>query len=127
MPTTIKRLAVPALSVTLGGAMFAAAAVAGRVWFGVALFGVMLAYALMLVFSRDSKPVAMLAEESTDERRRLIQLKAGYFSLNVVALVVIGGFVIDILRGGDGGPWALIGAVGGASFVGALFVLSRRQ
>ena len=127
MPTTIRRYAVPALAVALGGAMFAAAAVAGRLWFGVSLFGIMLAYALMLMFSRDSEPVAMLAEESADERRRLIQLKAGYFSLNVVALVVVAGFIIDILRGGDGGPWALIGAVGGASFVAALFVLSRRH
>lgn len=94
---------------------------------GLAMLGIMLGYAAVLVVFRRSEPVAMLSEESTDERRRLIQLKAGYFSLNVVTLLVLGGFLVDLLRGGDGSPWALIAAVGAVSFVAALIFHSRRS
>lgn len=126
MSMTIRRWAVPAFSVAIGAVMFAVGVVADQLGLGLAMFGIMLGYAVVLVVFRRSEPIALLSEESTDERRRLIQLKAGYFSLNVVVALVLGGFLVDLLRGGDGGPWALIAAVGAVSFVAALIFHSRR-
>jgi hypothetical protein len=123
---TVRRWAVPVFSVVIGIAMCAVVWAQGRPLQGLLMLGVMLVAAAVVVIFRRSEPIAMLAEESTEERRRLIQLKAGYFSVNVLAVVIVGGFLVDVLRGGDGGPWALLGFVGGASFVGAIVFYSRR-
>jgi hypothetical protein len=121
-----RRLAVPATGITFGLVALLVEGSQGKWGLGATMLGIMVAYvAIVMIFGR-FEPFAMLAEESGDERRRLIQLRAGYFTLNAVALFVIGGFLIDLLRGGDGQPWAMIGLVGGVSFIAALVVLSRR-
>jgi hypothetical protein len=121
-----RRLAVPATGIALGLVVLLVEGFQGKWGLGAVMMAIMVAYvAILLVFGR-FEPIALLAEESRDERRRLIQQRAGYIALNVVAFFVIGGFLIDLLRGGDGQPWAVIAFVGGVSFCAALVVLSRR-
>jgi hypothetical protein len=124
---TIRRWAAPVFSTLAGVAMCAAFWVTGRPWPGVTMLVFMLIASIVLVVFRRSEPIALLAEESTEERRRLIQLRAGYFAANVLAIFIIGGFFVDVMHGGDGDPWALLGFIGGVSFIGALVVLSRRS
>lgn len=90
--------------------------------------GVMLAYALVLVlFSRRSETVALLREDTPDERRAVITTKAAASTLYVlVALAVIMLFV-RLARGADAGAWGVVCAVGGFSFVIALVYHARRS
>jgi len=122
-----RRLGVPLFGLLIGVVMAGAAMSQGEVWLGVAMFGIMAAYSSVLLIFGRSEPVAMLSGASDDERRRMIQWRSGYVSLNVVALVVLGGMVVDLVRGGDGGPWALVAFAGGASFIVALVYFSRRS
>jgi hypothetical protein len=43
-----------------------------------------------------------------------------------VILAVLAGFVIEVARGHDGAPFALIGAVGGVTYLGAVGYLRVR-
>lgn len=122
-----QRWIVPVFALVIGVAMFVVGTIAEDVWLGLIMFAIMAAYATILVVFRRSEPVAMLGEEGGDERRRMIQLRAGSFTTNVLAIVVVGGFFVDVLRGGDGEPWTWLGLIGGVSFVGSLVVLSRRS
>lgn len=126
MSTRTDRWTVPAVSVGIGVAMCLAVGLNGTWWLGFLLLGIMVVYAAVLLLFRGTEAVALLGAEGEDERRRSLQTRAGYFSVNVVAVFVVAGFVIDLARGGDGMPWAAIAAVGGFSFMGGLAVLSRR-
>lgn len=110
-------------SLALGAVFGGAALLGGQTPLAVAAvpyFGV-----LGVVMART--PWGTLRSRSQDEREQAIGMEAAAFSYVVVALTVILGFLIELARGGDGRPWSAIGFVGGASFLGALAVLSRRK
>lgn len=122
-----RRLAVPISGLLIGVVMGGAAASQGEFWLGITMFAIMAAYSGALLIFGGREPVAMLSGAADDERRRLIQWRAGYVALNVVALVVVGGMVSDLAQGGDGGAWAMVGFAGGVSFILALIYFSRRS
>lgn len=119
---------VPILSVVFGLVMFAGAAVNGEIGLGLGMLAIMVAYAAILVFgSPRSESVALMADEANDERRAQIQQRAVAFTANVLAVVIVVGFMVQLFRGEDAGPWTLLAFIGGASFVGSLIFFTRRR
>ena len=106
------------------GVVFAGAALAGGntplAVLSLPIFGV---FGVVMAFT----PWGTLRARSQDEREQTIGKEAALASYFVVLLTVIVGFLIELARGDDGQPWALIGCIGGLSYVAALAVLSRRR
>ena len=121
-----RRWVVPVTGVALGVLMFLAAASQDQPRLGLWFLAIMVIYSAVLVIFRDREPIALLSDDWSDERRVHLHQRAAYLTLNIVALVVIGGFLWSLATRGDGRPWALIGFVGGATYIGTLVVLSRR-
>lgn len=120
--------AVVVVSVVLGLVMGGAAVLGGKPWLGLVFLGIMLVVAAVLgIVSRYSDTVALLGDDVRDERHVHVHQRSALYTLNILALVIVGGFVLDIARGGDGDPFAFLGAVGGGTYIVFLLVLSRRS
>ncbi|MDN5852872.1 MAG: hypothetical protein L0K86_08505, partial [Actinomycetia bacterium] len=52
-----------------------------------------------------------------DERINSIDLRSTAFAGAVLILVVLGAFVVEVARGGDGQPYANLGAVAGVAYI----------
>lgn len=78
------------------------------------------------LWSRGRGDVAAIMRLSGDERQRFIDTRATAIAGLATLLFCLGGFVVDLARGGTGNPWALICGVGGASYAVAVGVLVRR-
>jgi uncharacterized membrane protein len=125
-----RRISKPAmvLGLVLGVAMGVAAIVSDRLWLGLAMIGLMVGCVLLLVFgSRLSDTVALLGDDTHEERHVQIHQRAALYTLNILGVVIVGGAVVDIARGGDGNPWAFLGFVAGLTYVASLLVLNRRS
>lgn len=124
---TTKRWFFPVFCLLLGLLMGVPVMARGEVVFGLALVGIMAGYATFLLLTRKrSETTAMLSGELGDERRRLNELRARGATANVLSMVVVGGFFVQIWRGEDSMPFALLGAVGGVAYVVTLVYFSRR-
>ena len=119
--------AVPIAAAVIGVAYLIAGVVGDDLWFGV--FGLLLMLgvaAAMMLAGRKSETVKGLLHRQ-DERIRSIDNDATMFAGMAVMLAVIVGFVIEIARGQDGSPYAMLGAIGGVACVAALIVLRLRR
>ena len=127
MNTATRRWAAIALLAALGAAVSAATWVGGDHGFAVGLGGFyLLCCVAAYVWSRGTGDVAALLRLSGDERQRLLDTTATATAGLITLAFCLGGAVVDLARGGSGNPWALICAVGGVAYVGALAVLRRR-
>jgi hypothetical protein len=101
---------------------------AGGDWSGGAIsFAIMAALAVACAFGSRWDVIRQLRADTRDERGAAIDLRATAFAGIVVIVAVIVAFMVELARGGgDAGPYALIGAIGGVSYVAALVVLRRR-
>jgi len=68
-----------------------------------------------------------LWSSSQDEREQSIGNEAAIISYVVVIAAILGAWLIELARGGDGMPYTWLGAVGGVSFVAALGYLNWRR
>jgi hypothetical protein len=131
MPTTTRRnnltfWVTPAFALLLGIVILAAAWAGGQPGLGVAGLGIMTATALVTVTaSRRSETVRGLLDRR-DERITRIDLVATAISGTAVIVAVIVAFLVDIARGGDGMPYAWLGAIGGLTYIAAVIVLRVR-
>lgn len=124
-----RRISMPAivLGLVLGLVMSGAALLSDRVWLGVAMLGIMVSFvAFLLVASRFSDTVALVGDDIHEERNVHIHQRASLYTLNILALILIGGVVVDLARGGDGNPWAQLCFVGAVVYIACLFILNRR-
>jgi uncharacterized membrane protein len=122
-----QRWAVPATGLAIGVGYVAIFLARDDPEMAVAGFVIMAAYVLVLVVvSRRSEAVALLRGETTDERRSAIQQRASAFTLHVLVLVLLAGFVTEMIRGKSGHPWDLLCAVGGVTYIIATVTFSRR-
>lgn len=122
-----RRWVVPAVGLALGVGY--AAIFLARHDPGTAVAGclVMAAYVLLLVVaSRRSEAVALLRGETTDERRHGISQRAAAFTLHILVLVLMAGFVTELIRGHSGHPWDWLCGVLGATYIIATVAFSRR-
>jgi hypothetical protein len=47
--------------------------------------------------------------------------------LVVLGVVIIGAFLVDVARGGDGNPYGLLGAVAGVAYIASVAILRARS
>ncbi len=122
------RWRVPVVAVAAGLIVLAAQWSAGYPARGAVSFGIMVAFAAVLVlFSGRSEMVDVMRDPSRDERNALLDLRATAFAGVVLIAVVIGAFVYELARGNDGAPYMWLGAVAGVAYLVALAVLHRRS
>lgn len=119
-------LAVPLLAVAIGVAYLAAGWSGGDLAFG--LFGLVLmtALAVTLVLVRGRSETVQGLLDRHDERLNRIDLQATAFAGTAVIVAILVAFVVDVARGGDGMPYAWLGAVGGLAYVAAVVVARVR-
>jgi len=116
---------MPLFSLFLGGLMFAAFAIGGDTAGGAISFAIMAVLAAVFAFARRSETIQGIGGPARDERWELIDLRATAITGAVLILCIIGGFLIEVARGQDGSPFALLGAIGGLTYVIAIAVLRR--
>jgi 4-hydroxybenzoate polyprenyltransferase len=124
-----RRISIPAivLGLVVGLVMAGAAFLSDRLWLAVAFLGIMAVFVVFIVVaSRFSDTVALLGDDIHEERHVHLHQRASLYTLNILGLVLIGGGVVDIARGGDGNPWALLCFVAAVVYVACLVILNRR-
>ena len=110
----------PATGVAVGLVYLIAFSIGGQPGNGLIGLGVMLAFsAAVVLLGRRSETVRGILDHR-DERLAGIDLRATAVTAVVMILAVLAGFVIEVARGHDGEPFALIGAIGGVAYLGAV-------
>ena len=110
----------PATGVAVGLVYLIAFSIGGQPGNGLIGLGVMVAFsAAVVLLGRRSETVRGILDHR-DERLAGIDLRATAVTAVVMILAVLAGFVIEVARGHDGEPFALIGAIGGVAYLGAV-------
>jgi hypothetical protein len=112
----------PVFAAVLGLVMWAAFWAGGDPAFGFICFLIMAAFGLLLLLGGRSEMVRGMRGDGRDERWAMIDLRATALAGLVVITAVIVAFVVDIARGGDGMPYAWLGALGGVAYLVGLFI-----
>jgi hypothetical protein len=115
------------VAVVIGIVYLVAGWLGGDTTFAVSGFTLMVGIAAALVVTgRFSETVAGLLDRR-DERINALDSQATAFTGMVLISAVLIGFFLDIARGGDGAPYAMLGAIAGIAYVAALVVLRLRR
>jgi hypothetical protein len=110
----------PATGVAIGLVYLIAFTIGGHPGNGLIGLGIMVAFsAAIALLGRRSETVRGILDHR-DERLAGIDLRATAVTAVVMILAVLAGFTIEVARGHDGAPFALIGAVGGLAYLGAV-------
>jgi hypothetical protein len=110
----------PAVGVAGGLIYLIAFSLGGKPGYGLIALGVMVVFSAAIALAgRRSETVRGLLDHH-DERLAGIDLRATAVTAVVMILAVLAGFTIEVARGHDGAPYALIGAVGGLAYLGAV-------
>jgi hypothetical protein len=126
MQMTRSKWFLPAFAVALGAAMFAAELAGGSLAGALGTFGVMLAFALLVLLGGRSETVRGLRGDGRDERFRQLDVNATAFAGLAVIVAIIVAFLVEVARGHDGQPYSWLGAVGGLAYIAAVVVLRLR-
>src|ERR1700741_3597671 len=68
-------------------------------WAALLMGGVLVAYGIVLLVGRRWDPVSVMAAPQSDERSWMIHTRAAAAAGQVMALVIVGGFLYDLARG----------------------------
>ena len=122
METTMgARWATPAVGLLLGLLLLTASVVGGQPTVGLGMFAVMVLYsAVLLLFGGRSETIGVLGGRPVDERLASFSILATAVAGTAAILVTIGGFLWAIAHGQSGSDFALVGAVFGLAYLGAL-------
>jgi hypothetical protein len=94
---------LPLFSLAMGGVLWVASWAGGHPLAGLAMFGVMAAFAAIFVIGRRSESLRMMAAgRRADERWRSIDLQATALAGLVLITAVLAGFVWEIAHGRTG-------------------------
>ena len=118
---------LPLFSVALGLLMLAALWIGGNPGLGLQSLAIMTAFGAIVLFGGRSETIRGLRGDGRDERFVALDLKATAFAGMVVIACLIGAFIVELARGEDGNPYALLGAVGGLAYVVAVVFLRIRS
>jgi hypothetical protein len=118
---------MPAFSVFLGLLMLGAFWIGGDLGSGFAALGVMVAVGAVFFFGGRSETLRGLGGPGRDERWAMIDIHATALTGMVLIAVIIGAFLVDIATGGDGSPYAQLGAVGGIAYIVSVALLRARS
>lgn len=115
------RWQVPATGLILGVLSFGAAAIGGQPATGAAMFAVMAIYTMVVVIFRGrSETIDILGGQAGDERQAALNLQATAVAGFAAICVAIGGFIVDLARGGTGIDFAIVAAAGGIGYLATL-------
>ena len=122
MTTQLSKWLVPAVGFVLG--LLIAAAELGRnaspVQAAIA-FAIVAGYALALrALQSRSDMASLLSGLPRDERWESINLRALSLAAQIIAALLVGAFLVSQFGGGDSTPYAWLGAVFGAAYLGGL-------
>ena len=80
-----------------------------------------------MIFSRRSEVATLLRDSGHDERQARISLRASALTAYAVILVAVAMSFVELARGHQPGPWGVICAVAGLTYITSIFVLTRRS
>ena len=128
MTTAIRRSPVLVVGVLIGLVFGAAGLLGGDPpWQAAISTAIPIGYALLVtLLARRSETVSVLAGRPVDERWELMNQEAAAWALGLSAIVILAAFIVADATGGDWMPYALIGAVMAAAYVGSLAVIRLR-
>ena len=90
-------------------------------WQAALAFGIVAAYALGLrLLQSRSETASLLSGLPIDERWESINLRALSLAAQLVAVVLVGAFLVTQFGGGDSTPYAWVGAVFAVAYLGGL-------
>src|SRR5690554_6847726 len=102
-PNSRVNTAAVVIGVVGGVIMGAAALYAGSPWVAIGFVAITWGFSAFLLFgARVSDTIALIADDVHDERHVHLHQKAALYTLNLVAVVIVGAFVVDVARGGTG-------------------------
>lgn len=129
MTKPMSRWAVPLLGLVLG--LLFAVATMGRQASPVQVvvaFAIVAGYAVGLrALQSRSDMASLLSGLPRDERWSSINLRALSLAAQVIAVVLVGAFLVAQFAGGDAMPYAWLGAVFGVAYLGGLAWYQRRS
>lgn len=122
MTTQVSKWLVPLVGLVLGLLIAAAELVRDASPAEAAIsFAIVAGYALAVRALQSRSDVAsLLSGLARDERWESINLRALSLAAQVLAVVLVGAFLVAQFRGGDSTPYAWVGAVFGATYLGSL-------
>ena len=118
---------MPAFSLFLGLLMLGAFWIGGSLVDGLVALGVMAALGAVFFFGRRSETLQGLGGPGRDERWERIDVHATALTGLILIVVIIGAFLVDVARGGDGNPYGLLGAVAGVAYIASVAILRARS
>lgn len=118
---------VPGVALLGGVAYFVANWFGGNPSLGAVMLAIMVVYAGVLLLGGRFEIFRALRGQFDDERYRSFDLRATAFAGVVTIVVLIGGFLFELSRGGDGQPYSLLLAVSGISYLAGLLWLRYRS
>jgi hypothetical protein len=122
-----RKWAVPAVCLIAAGAFLGIFLARGQVSAGISSAAIMLIYGAVLVVSSGRSDIAaILRNDAADERRLSINMRASAFALQVVVLVAVVMFLIQLGAGRVNTTWQYVCEIIGVSYVAAVVYLSRR-
>ena len=129
MTTNMSRWVVPAVGFVLG--LLIAAALLGRhasLGQAAVAFVIVAGYAIALrVLQSRSDMASLLSGLPRDERWESINLRALSLAGQLIAVVLVGAFLVTQFGGGDSTPYAWVGAVFAVGYLGGLLWYRSRS
>ncbi|MEV0373151.1 hypothetical protein AB0I10_25570 [Streptomyces sp. NPDC050636] len=120
------RWAVLGLTVVGGVVMGVVMAVRGETALAIALPLIIIGYGLTVTLSAGRSDVAaQLSGHEEDERRGVINMRAGAMTGNVLMLALVCGTFYELVRGEFGGTFTWLSAVGGITYVASSVTYTR--
>ena len=118
---------LPGFSLFIGLLMFAAFWLGGDPGSGAICLGVMAAVGALFLFGGRSETLRGLGGPGRDERWASIDMRATAFAGGATIVAIIVAFLVDVASGGDGNPYAWLGAVAGVAYVAGVALLRWRS
>ena len=118
---------LPLFAVTLGLVFAGAQWAGGHLWLGVESLAILVLAGTLVLAGGRSETIRGLRGDGRDERFRQIDLEATALAGVAVIVALLVAFVVDVARGGNGMPYAWLGAVAGLAYVLGVAVLRGRR
>jgi heme A synthase len=118
---------MPGFCLFLGTLILIASLIGDDVRGGVIGFVGLTALGLVFLFGRRSETISGLGGPGRDERWEKIDIHATALTGLVLISVLIGAWLVDIARGGDGNPYGVLMAVAGLVYLAAVALFRWRS
>jgi uncharacterized YccA/Bax inhibitor family protein len=106
-----------AFCVCIGGFVILASWLGGQLVVGLIGFAVLGLFGLFISLASGSETIRGLRGDGRDERFALIDLRATAVTGQVLIVVVIVAWLVEIARGHSGNPYQWLGALGGLAYL----------